>query len=422
VLWAGLFALSCGSPDEVPLLPRVVSSGGSVLRTPAVVPIVFRDDPAAHDMTQFVEQLARSGYWQFATAEYGVGNLTAKPAIVIDEAPPDLASHKDAEGWIRAHLATPSVLPPPADGTLFALFLPSPRLGAMGFHDDFALSDGTPVTYAVVRTDLVTDDSTSTASHELAEAATDPRPSSAPAFKDIDALHAGWKLLGTLEYLEEGGGEIGDLCQVLPDLSPTPTSSILYPGIDHRVQRVWSNRAAEAFHDPCVPAGLSPYFNAVPRIGELVGATDGNGNRIVTLGLHMAVGESRTVDVDLLSDSPTGPWNVSVADRTLDYPPMTCAVISGAGLLTPDPGPAPGSGSDASAGQTPPPPPPSTNPGCSWVDPRALMAFGKASGKSGDRLKLTITLQASSTSGTHLLLLSSVMGDVETVWPLVVVE
>ncbi len=147
------------------------------------------------------------------------------------------------------------------------------------------------------------DNVTAAASHEMVEIATDPLPQDRPAWSQFDADHRAWELTA--------GGEIGDVCAGLPGAWVRP------PGIDNLVQRIWSNEAAAADHDPCEPMGVSPYFNSAPVLGDAVAVTDALGNAFMTQGVHIAVGQQQTVELDLFSDAPTsGPWNVSALDLT----------------------------------------------------------------------------------------------------------
>src|SRR6185437_13055959 len=163
--------------------------------------------------------------------------------------------------------------PKPDESTIYTLFYPSgvnvSALGGVtcqafqGYHDSFPLGGG-DVIYAIVPrcppppvqgvTDA--DQMTAEASHELVEAATDPLPSSKPAYVTVDAPSHAWELLG--------GGEIGDLCAGFGDVFYKPT------GFDNLVQRVWSNAAAAAGHDPCQPNGATPYFNSAPVLADTI--------------------------------------------------------------------------------------------------------------------------------------------------------
>ncbi len=81
-----------------------------------------------------------------------------------------------------------------------------------GYHGDIPLSTTEFVAYAVVPrcpnfgpTITGLDAITGPASHELAEATTDPFPSDNPAFVTVDSKHSYWSRL-------LGGGEVGDMC------------------------------------------------------------------------------------------------------------------------------------------------------------------------------------------------------------------
>jgi hypothetical protein len=80
------------------------------------------------------------------------------------------------------------------------------------------------------------EDTETTVAHEFAEAATDPFVQTTPAYL----------LTGVFSYF----GELGDLCQGRNDREG-----------DFTYQRIWSNQAARAGGDPCVPPNPNePYF------------------------------------------------------------------------------------------------------------------------------------------------------------------
>lgn len=132
------------------------------------------------------------------------------------------------------------------------------------------------------------------ASHESVEMATDPLPLTFPAFSGPDLDHLVWANVS--------GGEVADMCE----FAEAPTS------IDQRfvdgfmVQRTWSNAAAEANQDPCVPPVSAPYFIAVPDLDEQV-RIDGPSGSALTTGISLGVGESRTIDA-------TPDWSVYAAE------------------------------------------------------------------------------------------------------------
>ena len=106
-----------------------------------------------------------------------------------------------------------------------------------------------------------------------------------------------------------GDGEIGDMC------SRFPSSYIVPAGYPYAVQRLWSNSAALAGHDPCqpVPPSEAVYFNAAPVLPDLVTILSGS-SRVTTSGVQIPVGETRTIEIDLFADGPVGEWNVGAAD------------------------------------------------------------------------------------------------------------
>ena len=109
------------------------------------------------------------------------------------------------------------------------------------------------------------------------------------------------------------GGEVADMCQDNTD------SNYLPPGSTYMVQRSWSDAAAKAGMNPCVPVPpTGPYFNSYPQFPDMVSL---NGQALytngatTTEGVQIPIGQTKTIDVVLHSEAPTsGPWTVSVMD------------------------------------------------------------------------------------------------------------
>jgi len=301
-------------------MPQAVNSGGSVIASPKLVAISFQGDTLQPDIDKFASDLVSSpNYWKGAVSEYGVGPLT-QVAYHANETPPQTLADSDVQAWITNKIQTDSTFPKPDASTIYALFYPKDTnvtaLGGttcqefQGYHDSYPLDASTNVIYAIVPrcapppvagvTDA--DQMTAEASHEIVEAATDPLPSSKPAYVTVDANSHAWELLA--------GGEIGDLCGAYPNVFYVPT------GFDHLMQRVWSNANAAASHDPCQPDAPTPYFNSAPLLSDTIRIQVG-GVPVNTQGVKLAVGASTTIELDLYSDGPTsGPWTVSVLDIT----------------------------------------------------------------------------------------------------------
>src|ERR1019366_2523589 len=118
------------------------------------------------------------------------------------------------------------------------------------------------------------------ASYEMLSTAGDPLTQTQPGYRHFDVDHHAWNLLyGAVDL-------------------PGPCSG--YYG-QQSYARSWSNAAIRGYHDPCVPThDATPYFVSVPLMNDALtfqGQT--------TKGIHVPVGQSATVEVDLLSDGAT---------------------------------------------------------------------------------------------------------------------
>ncbi len=172
-----------------------------------------------------------------------------------------------------------------------------------GYHSENSKGTTTGFSYAIIAncggggSATALDEVTDTISHELIEAATDPKVVSAPAFETTDTAHIAWS--------HEAGAEVADMCEWTGNMQQRLVGNYM-------VQRIWSNAAAAAGHDPCVPAPDGPYFNAAPELGG-VSIMTGNG-AILTIGDSIAVGSSKEITFDLFSDAPSDDWDLSVID------------------------------------------------------------------------------------------------------------
>ena len=155
------------------------------------------------------------------------------------------------------------------------------------------------------------DEVTAGLSHELVEAATDPFTETKAAYLAADDDHKVWGVV-------LAASEAGDMCS-------WEMPSVAIPnGVDLKTSRIWSNVAAKAGHDPCVPAPSDPYFNAVPDLSEDVSIPEyisyGADGKLVsggkTKGVKLAVGESATVDLVIYSDGPTAPITITPQEIT----------------------------------------------------------------------------------------------------------
>jgi hypothetical protein len=212
---------------------------------------------------------------------------------------------------------------------------------------------------------------TATESHEIIEAVTDPTPEpttalgadfavpTTPAYAQCDDQDIYW-----LRAL--GGGETGDMCAQFDNAF---TKFAEMPKFT--VQRTWSNKAAKAGHDPCQPTQPGAvYFMAAPVLSDQI-TYSLFGQMVNVRGVKIAVGESKTIDLDLFSDGDTGgPWTVSAQD--------------------------------ASAGMGQP----------------AKLSFNldRSTGVNGEKLHLTITVNTAGKNKTETFFVDSTLGDQRNTW------
>jgi hypothetical protein len=297
--------------------PQLVSEGGPVLTAPRTQPIFWSADADIQaKIEDFDQKLATYDYWETTTSEYGVGYLKALPSIVTTDPVPTtnaaltawLAQKLDgthtAEGW-------PAQVDPQ---TIYSVFLPPGAVlhdpsgdscSAYGaFHDEAMGAHGESIIYALMPRcnygGAPIDDLTASYSHELIEAATDPLVETDLAYGDPDPDNY------VMGYTP--GAETGDYCEYVD------TAYIRLEG--YEVQRTWSNKASLAGKDPCVPAPKnSAYIAAVPMFTAQTPIDDVyTGAKLMTNGASVPVGQTSTVDVQLISDRPSEPFTVAAVD------------------------------------------------------------------------------------------------------------
>jgi len=299
-----------GPHDPLPQAMNVSGTGG-VLTTPTVVPIFYANDALQSGIESLLAQMPSSSYWSALESDYGVGPLTIAPSIVLSEAPPQTASETDVITFIASKLGNDPAWPAPAPGTIYFMYYPSSTTLTFsqvatgctdfaGYHYYGQTSPTSKFVFAVAArcdTGQVTpiDDTTQTTTHEIVEASTDPF---LLTYSTMDAAHAVWALFP--------GAELGDLCEL---------ESLSYQRVigTSLVARFWSNSAAAAGHDPCAPAIDLPYFNSIPVLPDQIGV-DLSGGTFLTSGVSVPTGTSKTIDVQLFSDAPTGDWTVEADD------------------------------------------------------------------------------------------------------------
>jgi hypothetical protein len=343
-----------------------------------LVPVFFADEDTSYEpqLIDFVNKIGATDYWTAISSEYGVGPATSGTPVVLTEMAPTTIDDSAIQTWLAAKLNGDDALwQAPDANTVYILHYPAGSTITLqgehscsefgGYHNSITLDaahGSLPVAYAVLPqcgdfgnlkgVDAVT----GAESHEIIEASTDPYPETTTAYGQVDNAHLYW-------LFALGGGEVGDMCAQFRHVFTKFPELPLYS-----VQRSWSNQAALAGHDPCVPQPEGEvYFNAAPVLPDNINFTG-----IGTMkGVKVPVGQSKTIEIDLFSDGDTGgEWDV----EAMDFGPYL-------GMA-------------------------------STLD----LSLDRNFGQNGEKLHLTITSTATSQYGASIFLLTSKSGQSENWW------
>jgi hypothetical protein len=245
--------------------PQIPNQGGPRIQHVQLATITFADDPHRADDEAFGRWIVGSNWLTTIGADYGVSSGTVLANVERTDNAPTTITRDGIETLLVNGLLDGSI-PRPTGGlasALYMIYFPRTSMSTYsigwtvhgscthydGYHFevhrsglDFAYAvvadcnDGGPNVSELQRIEVV-------ASHELAEAITDPMPFSQPAYwLHVDDPVPWWIY----------GNEVGDLCEFL---------SAPWTEAGFSVQRIWSNSAAAAGGDPCVPFDPTvPYF------------------------------------------------------------------------------------------------------------------------------------------------------------------
>jgi hypothetical protein len=301
---------AAGYPAFMPAMPQIVGGTIPVISAPVVTPVYFSGETLQTDLDGMLTTWLASKYFAGSVSEYGVKSGSAGTSIVEGTyTPPITLMDTDVESWLSGELDGTHSEFGAVDATtlaseIFVLYYPAATMISLGtatsctdfngYHAGVALGTGAVANYVVIPRcapgtgETQTDELTGVLSSLVVSAATDPIPSLTPTttgFASFDALHLAFGVYG---------GEVGTAspCETLDTVTPA--------GLPHAIVRTWSNVAASAYMDPCVPAPTGPYFIGVP-----VATSD---------SVTVPLGKTVTVDVQLLSSAKTsGPWTVKTA-------------------------------------------------------------------------------------------------------------
>lgn len=311
---AASFALSLGVPGAAAQdgrsllaehLPRVVHRGGPFLRRPMVTTVTFAGDDTERvsRLVAFGVEIVRSSWWREVTDGYclGAGDCVGPgragrdvrlaqrlpsrirdvdiEALLVEEAKRGALTGLEPDALVVAYL--------PAGVALGDAFHPRYCGGGPRAFHRMARAGDVSFPFAVIPHCGEDGETTATASHEILEATANPDPN-----------RPGFRLAAAATAFAAAGAEPADPCGLLNRDRHRADEGTF------RVQRAWSNRAAETGTDPCVPSVPErPYLALVPRQSVVRLASDG---------------ASASVSLDAVSDRAVPTWTVAVVDLTGD--------------------------------------------------------------------------------------------------------
>jgi hypothetical protein len=225
-------------------MPTVIKHSGKVIAHPVLVTITYADDTFSPMWKTLGDQIVTSTWLTTVGTEYGVGTGSHAGMYSIGPAPASIDG-TTIQSTIQAKITDGTLPAPDASGDqhIYVLYVPRKvTLGndlqnIYGYHA-MGTAKGVNIAYAAILDPTWNTNEvpgiTSTVAHELIEAATDPYdPPNDGWYTDPPLPDPWWLIMG----------EVGDLC----DGEKLITSG------DFQVQRSWSNAAAAAGKNPCIP-------------------------------------------------------------------------------------------------------------------------------------------------------------------------
>ena len=266
-------------------LLTIPNQGGSTVGAVKYVSISYAGSAFGDRIKAFGDYVVTSKWYATVGAEYGVLPGTHQHVDLSDTPPASIDA--TGIGKLLADYIAAGTLPAPDAHTLYMYYSAEATtltdesmysckvfMGTYtpAYHYEGTTAGGVQFSFGVVPLcdQLATDVLEIATAHELIEASTDPLPNSNPTY--IFGRDTAW---------QETGGEVGDVCdaQVIRD--------------GHALTRVWSNAAALAGTDPCIPTDTA-YFS-VQQTPTLVG---------------VAPGATATFQITGWSLTPTDDWAV----------------------------------------------------------------------------------------------------------------
>jgi hypothetical protein len=294
------------APVPNPMMPQLAQHNGGVLSSTQLVTVTFPGYKYKSDVESWGDFVFTSTWLHTVGDEYGVGPGAHLAKYVMATA--SAKGITDAEISLALKQlfdANTAGVPKPTGQTsqnLYMVYFPSTTTvtqpdgsdlcgsigGFAGYHSS-AVWNNSLFPYAIVGDcGNGVGDITNTASHELIEAATDPFEHGA-YFLDPDPSDP---------WIIEAGQEVADMCEWEDSANEGGFA----------LARSWSNVAAMAGKDPCVPAPAGPYVNV--RTDPAAIPTVAAGATFTYHIIGWATGEAQ-------------PWQIQLADASASNYPLT---------------------------------------------------------------------------------------------------
>jgi hypothetical protein len=287
----------------LPNLPQVDGHGAMVLSKVQLVTVTFTGYAFEAEAQQFGDFIVASDWYKKVGADYGVGVGTHLKKVVLTDDPGMGITDLQVQALLKARIMDATLPPPPKadDQVLYMVYFPSTTTvnqpggdaacsSFAGYHGSTTYVAGGRILYAVIADcGGGIDDVTSTAAHELIEAATDPVP---------ELNGRGWYVdpVDDFDHWQvEWGQEVADLCE---------EEGYQYEQ-GYALQPVWSNSAAAALMNPCVPSASTDYYTVTAQPATMP---------------TVAAGDSVTFVLTGWSTKLVPPWKIELATANFsDY-------------------------------------------------------------------------------------------------------
>ncbi len=289
-----------------PPLNVVTTQGGITLDHMQLVVVTYADDTRRATAEALGRWIVGSDWLTDVGAEYGIGTGSFLGAVERTDNAPDALTDVDIQTYLATGVQNGSLPVPPGGDTrevLYVVYVPAHTTVTLSAPDgstqtsctdfgayhgedtvtgvDFAYAVVPACTYPYLTDRTHVESQEVAASHEIIEAALDPRDITDPAYLLPTTALTAWNAIG---------GELADLCSL-------PSELVRDDGF--ALQRVWSNAAAMAGNrDPCVPVPVGTgYYYAVA-------ATNGD-------TAHTVPGGSVTFNLQAWSTGPVPDWQLA---------------------------------------------------------------------------------------------------------------